>query len=90
MYGSLCLVKQIKHSWCQYRDVGDTHALIVGDLDKCLQSGVTSHVILESVIIYLDHIAQLLFIQVLVAHRDELSHGNYRALLNLLVNVCLL
>ena len=69
------LVKQVEHARDQDGQVGDLDVLRVArDLSERFQRSITRHVVQKAVVVDLDHLIDLAFIEVLVANRDEVSH----------------
>jgi hypothetical protein len=68
-------VKQVEHARDQDGQVGDLDVLRVArDLSERFQRSITRHVVQKAVVVDLDHLIDLAFIEVLVANRDEVSH----------------
>ncbi len=93
MDGPLSLVKQVEKSWNERRNVRNTNdcaAVVDRDLGDSFKGCISGQVILKSVIVNLEDLTHLVWLQLSVAHSDEVGHRNDRALLHLLVDVSLL
>lgn len=94
MDSSLSFVQEIKDSYDQSIQVAQLDNLIVisvigieNDFCECFESGISSQIILKSVVVNVQNFSKLRLWETLVANSYEVRHAYDRGLLDFLIDI---